>query len=147
MSNRFTFLCTKFCWITRAICLLSSQKERNTSHNPKQWQPVQLKLKNISLVNENIYLIQCRLTAENIYLIYLFCVAATLDKAEATSVWQPPEWEPNQRLAIRQLMLSHKAKANEFNVVEVSNNQIFIKSIKINHFGIYRIGNRLKLHL
>lgn len=72
---------------------------------------------------KTIYLVHCRLMAENIYLIYLFCaLAATLDKAEATSVWQPPEWEPNQRLAIRQLMLSHKAKANEFNVVEVSNN-------------------------
>lgn len=61
----------------------------------------------------------------------LLCpLAATLDKAEATSVWTPPEWEPNQRLAIRQLMLSHKAKANEFNVVEVSYHQIHIYLIE-----------------
>lgn len=53
---------------------------------------------------------------ENILLI----TATTLDKAEASSTWQPLDWEPAQRLAIRQLMLGHTAKPDEFNVVEVS---------------------------
>lgn len=62
-------------------------------------------------------------------------VAATLDIAEATSVWQPPKWEPSQRLAVRQLMLSHEAKPNEFNVVQVSltNNPLQIAFKKIYH--------------
>lgn len=51
----------------------------------------------------------------------MFCeLATTLDSAGATSTWKPLEWEPAQRLAIRQLMLGHTAKENEFNVVEVS---------------------------
>lgn len=50
----------------------------------------------------------------------LYFTATTLDKAGATSTWQPLEWEPAQRLAIRQLMLGHTAKEDEFNVVEVS---------------------------
>lgn len=49
-----------------------------------------------------------------------FLSATTLDKAGATSIWQPLQWEPAQRLAIRQLMLGQTAKENEFNVVEVT---------------------------
>lgn len=49
-----------------------------------------------------------------------FLLATTLDKEQASSTWQPLQWEPGQRLAIRQLMLGHTAKENEFNVIEVS---------------------------
>lgn len=49
-------------------------------------------------------------------------IATTLDKAGASSTWQPLQWDPVQRLAIRQLMLAHTAKENEFNVIEVSQN-------------------------
>lgn len=47
-------------------------------------------------------------------------IATTLDKEGAQSIWTPAQWEPAQRLAIRQLMLGHTAKADEFNVIEVS---------------------------
>lgn len=50
----------------------------------------------------------------------IYMIATTLDKSGATSTWQPLEWEPAQRLAIRQLMLGHTAKPNEYNVIEVS---------------------------
>lgn len=53
----------------------------------------------------------------------MYSIATTLDKSGATSTWQPLEWEPAQRLAIRQLMLGHTAKADEYNVVEVSSNK------------------------
>lgn len=49
----------------------------------------------------------------------LFSIATTLDKEGAKSIWTPAQWEPAQRLAIRQLMLGHTAKADEFNVIEV----------------------------
>ncbi|XP_055304073.1 nucleoplasmin-like protein [Sitodiplosis mosellana] len=45
--------------------------------------------------------------------------ATTLDKEGDESVWTPVQWEPAQRLAIRQLMLGHTAKADEYNVIEV----------------------------
>ncbi|XP_031629412.1 nucleoplasmin-like protein [Contarinia nasturtii] len=47
-----------------------------------------------------------------------YFVAITLDKAEAEYIWQP--LEPAQRLAIRQVMLGHTAKKDEYNVVEVN---------------------------
>lgn len=53
----------------------------------------------------------------------MYSIATKLDKSGATSTWQPLEWEPAQRLAIRQLMLGHTAKADEYNVVEVSSNK------------------------
>lgn len=51
----------------------------------------------------------------------IFPIATTLDKEGAESVWTPVQWEPAQRLAIRQLMLGHTAKAGEYNVIEVCN--------------------------
>lgn len=55
----------------------------------------------------------------------VFIIATTLEKAGASSTWEPLQWEPAQRLAIRQLMLGHTAKADEYNVIEVSNKKQF----------------------
>lgn len=50
-----------------------------------------------------------------------FIIATTLEKAGASSTWEPLQWEPAQRLAIRQLMLGHTAKPGEYNVIQVRN--------------------------
>lgn len=55
--------------------------------------------------------------------VCIFAIATTLDKEGAESVWTPVQWEPAQRLAIRQLMLGHTAKAGEYNVIEVRNSK------------------------
>lgn len=72
--------------------------------------------------------------------------ATTLDKAGASSTWQPLQWEPAQRLAIRQLMLGHTAQPDEFNVIEVSAKSELNKKnefLKINMI----FSDRLRLHL
>lgn len=81
---------------------------------------MRLKLKNTFLVSSydgNAFQLVFLIKKNQIRFV---SIATTLDKAEATSTWQPLQWEPGQRLAIRQLMLGHTAKENEFNVIEVS---------------------------
>lgn len=58
-------------------------------------------------------------------------IAATLDKKEPATTWQSLEWEPDQRLQLRQIMLGHTAKENEYNVIEVNQFETFYKILSI----------------
>lgn len=58
--------------------------------------------------------------------------AATLETKGASTTWK--QWEPEQRLQLRQVVLGHTAKPNEFNIIEVMITFSF-KEIKKNEWN------------
>lgn len=69
-------------------------------------------------------------TKKLFFFMNIIYVAATLEKKGTSTTWT--QWEPDQRLQLRQVLLAHTAKPDEFNVVEVTtiaNQQFPIKNI------------------